>query len=214
MLKFFYWSVNFSLINLLITVFIYPVSIVDWNMKNIVDLNKVWASLCRVFPVLGAGTFWEVGVKGKAQNGQEGNIYKRIYTVQSMGPRLCQLCNPDDGYLILGYETCVVLTTWKTSASWPVVRTIWGWRPDCRKKPWADTVQPPLQWGRWERKLVSDRDTVDPHWEGPAVSVSSLATRHLLLVSSCCKTNALICLSSSPDPLSHSPSLSLSRTFL
>lgn len=49
---------------------------------------------------------------------------------------------------------------------------------------------------------ASDRDTGDPHWDGPAVSVSSLATRHLLLISSCCKTKALICLGSSTNMLS------------
>ncbi len=43
-----------------------------------------------------------------------------------------------------------------------------------------------------------------------AVRVSSLATRHLLLISSCCKIEALIRLSSSSQ--SHSPSLSHSLT--
>lgn len=56
---------------------------------------------------------------------------------------------------------------------------------------------------RGERMLASasDRDTVDPHWDEPAVSVSSLATRHLLLISSCGKTKALICLGSSTNIL-------------
>lgn len=96
----------------------------------------------------------------------------------------------------------VLPTTWKTAASWPVVRTIWGWWPDRRKKPWADTVQPPLQWGGWERTstLASDTDTGESHREGPAVSVSSSVTRHLPRVSYSCKTKAWICLRPSTNP--------------